>query len=540
MSDVVQWADVSPVSQSISRIIQSLEADASLRDDVPAGWREWLTMFFPNDASKPFSEYHARFWEWAWAIERNTRPYPYVAIWPRGAGKSTSAELAAVALLARERRRYVLYVRRKQDLANASVLNISHKLQSGLFANYYPELSTRSPTRADPWNREMLVTSTGAVIQAIGLDTTIRGAKLDEKRPDLIILDDIDDLEDTPDATKKKLDAISKSILPAGSQDVAVLIIQNLIISTGVVAQLADGSADFLTDAIVDGQIPAVYNLTYEWRTDPDTGKTVPVITGGRPSWPEGYDLDVAQSNMRLWGLPAFLSEAQHDTRPPAGGMFSEIEFEHIMADDVPTLRAITVWCDPAVTSNQRSDANGIQADGIGLDNRIYRLYSFEQQSDPETVLKTAIRKAVDLRQRYMIERMIDEDDEMFDPQNPEMTNHYIYHVSVGVETDQGGDVWKTLYHRISREMYKNEEIDFIPRFREAKAGSSNQSKVSRASLMLGEYLNGRFVHVLGTHKTLEDALWRFPLTKPFDLVDSAFWSYHYLDKLRFKRISFA
>jgi hypothetical protein len=44
---------------------------------------------------------------------------------------------------------------------------------------------------------------------------------------------------------------------------------------------------------------------------------------------------------------------------------------------------------------------------------------------------------------------------------------------------------------------------------------------------MLSAYERGQFVHVIGTHETLERALRRFPKTKPFDLTDASFWSWH-------------
>ncbi len=62
-----------------------------------------------------------------------------------------------------------------------------------------------------------------------------------------------------------------------------------------------------------------------------------------------------------------------------------------------------------------------------------------------------------------------------------------------------------------------------------ASAGATGRSKAARAALMLQDYERGRFVHVLGDHALLERALRRFPLKKPFDLVDAAYWSWRSL-----------
>jgi hypothetical protein len=51
---------------------------------------------------------------------------------------------------------------------------------------------------------------------------------------------------------------------------------------------------------------------------------------------------------------------------------------------------------------------------------------------------------------------------------------------------------------------------------------------------MLTDYERGRIIHVLGTHEVLERALKRFPVQKPYDLVDAAGWSWRDLtDGLR-------
>ena len=93
------------------------ELDAVLFGEAPAplaavesGWRAWLAELFPTYTSRGFADYHAEFWEWVWAVEKGRRPQPFVAVWPRGGGKSTSAELACVMWAARGQRKYVLYI----------------------------------------------------------------------------------------------------------------------------------------------------------------------------------------------------------------------------------------------------------------------------------------------------------------------------------------------------------------------------------------------------------------------------------------------
>lgn len=456
----------------------------------------WLARYFPAYVRHPFADHHLRFWAWIWAITLGQRPPPFVAIWPRGGAKSTSAELAVAAVGARNSRRYVLYVSETQDQADDHVGNIGTLLESPGIGRDYPRLGGRLVGKfgnAKAWRRNRLRTAAGFTVDALGLDTAARGVKLDNQRPDLIVLDDVDNEADTPAITAKKVLAITRKLLPAGAEDTAVLFIQNLVHPNSIAAMLADGRADFLADRQTSGPIPACDDLTYE--QTPGGFR----VTGGTPTWP-GQDLQTIQNQIDTWGLTAFLAEAQHQVEPPPGGMFDHLDFRHCTWDEMPQLVRTVVWVDPAVTNKEQSDAMGIQADGLGTDGSVYRMFSWERRTTPVDALSRAILKAYEIRADH-----------------------------VGVETDQGGDTWESVYREaLAQVLSEHPELldQRVPGFASDKAGAGHGPKTHRASKMLVDYEHGNVVHVLGTHEVLERALRRFPLTKPFDLVDAAYWSW--------------
>lgn len=482
----------------VMRFVKQRRTQAS-REDIERDWRTWLPAVFPDHVDRSFSPYHAEYWDWVWSLERETRPDPFVAIWPRGAGKSTSAEMACATVAARKTRAYALYICETQEQADDHVSNVASLLESTPFDQYYP--AAGSPRlgkfgNAKAWRRNRIRTASGFTVDAIGLDTAARGVKIEGDRPDFIILDDIDGEHDTAATTAKKIRTITRKLIPAGSDDAAVLAVQNLVIPDGVFSQLADGRADFLAERIVSGPHPAIENLTYEQRD----GKTV--ITGGTPTWPEGMGIDVCQQDLDNIGLTAFKAEKQHDVEPPEGGMFSHLEFRHCQWGELPDLVRTTVWVDPAVTNTDQSDSHGIQADGIAEDGTVYRLYSWEARTTPQDVLQRAILKAIEVGS-----------------------------LEVGVETDQGGDTWKIVFAKAVDTLVECGQIrrNQAPKFTSAKAGAGHGPKVERASRMLTAYERDTIVHVTGTHQTLEKALRRFPVSKPFDLVDAAYWSWWHL-----------
>lgn len=261
---------------------------------------------------------HIRLWNWMAALKKGDKPPAQIEIWGRGGAKSSTAEAGTAFVAEKGSRKYILYVSCTQDQADKHVAAISAILE------------TRGVDRAlnkygnsKGWRRNQLRLANGSNIEALGLDTAARGIKLDEFRPDLIILDDIDEREDTPEKTAKKGRAISNTIVPAGSVDCAVLFIQNMIIEDGIAAQLCDGRADFLLERNKPEIEPAVIGLEWERVTGED-GITRFRITKGEATW-EGQDLKTCQKQMNEWGLSAFLRESQHEVRG-ADGYFYDVE----------------------------------------------------------------------------------------------------------------------------------------------------------------------------------------------------------------------
>lgn len=489
---------------------------------APDDYESWLRALFPSYVAHPFAERHRDLWEWFVALTPGVKPPAKIDFWGRGGAKSSTAELGVTHAGAGKRRTFVLYVSGTQTQSDKHLQAISGLLEQiniGRAVNVY--------NQSKGWTQRILRAANGFNAVSLGLDASVNGIKLDQYRPDLIVLDDIDNRHDSPAVVLKKFATLTDDILPTGSSDCAVLFIQNILHKNSIAAQLADGRAAFLLNRIPIVIEPAVRNLEYELRAR-DDGSPYYVITGGEPTW-AGQDLAVCEGQINDWGLTAFLEQAQHEVDEPDGGMYGHLTWRHCRWSEVPPLARTCVWCDPAVTNTDQSDCHGIQADGIAADSTIYRLYTWEQRTTPQDVLCRAILKALELGAQV-----------------------------VGVETDQGGDTWESVYQEAWRALTEERDDDADtsperalirqhratyrqlnathggmglnrPAFRSAKAGSGQGGKVERGSKMLADYERGRFVHVEGTHLVLEKALKRFPKAKPFDAHDAAFWSWHYL-----------
>ena len=344
--------------------------------DAPADWYGWLSALFPNYVASGFAPHHEEFWEWAWSVENGEAPRPFVGIWPRGGGKSTGAELAAAAFGLRGQRNYCLYVRDTQDRADDSVSNVGSLFETEGVARYYPEHADRDVNKygaSKGWRRNRLRTAGGYTVDALGLDVAGRGVKLEEHRPDVIIFDDIDGRHDSLKATEKKIATITDSLLPAGTDDTAVLAIQNLIIPHGIFSRLSDGRANFLTRRIVSGPHPAIVGMKTGKERD-ETGALRDIITDGEPTW-AGQDIESCQKRVDLFGLPSFVRECQHNVQDREGALWTQDLLNETRRGDHPPLKRVVVGVDPS----GGGDDIGIIVCGVGHDGHGYVLADYSQ-----------------------------------------------------------------------------------------------------------------------------------------------------------------
>lgn len=279
-------------------------------------WHSWLRQYFPSSVYAPFAPRHVRLWEWFESLEPGVKPPAQVEIWPRGGAKSSSAELGCTRIGMAKRRKFALYVCATQGQANKHVQAIASK-----FEHLGVRRAVNRYGNSLGWRIDVLRVVNGYNVLALGLDAAGRGVKIEDARPDLIILDDIDERHDTPQATEKKLKRLTLDVLPMGSPDCAVLFIQNRIHEQSIAASLMDGKAEFLLNRRVFHE-QAVIDLEYQ-AEEQDDGLRLYRVTGGTPTW-DGQNLRVVESQFNEWGRPGFLREAQHETAHSEDGLWKK------------------------------------------------------------------------------------------------------------------------------------------------------------------------------------------------------------------------
>lgn len=323
-------------------------------------WRDWHTAIAPTYTTAGYAECHVDFNDWLWEVADNPAlPRSSVELWARGLAKSTTAELGVAMLGSRNKRSYCLYVCRTQDLADDHVRNIANICESARMAAHYPGMSARFTGKfgtSKGWRRDRISTASGFTVDALGLDTAARGAKLDEHRPDLIIFDDVDHQHDTRGAVDKKIKTITDAILMAGAVGTIVAFVQNVIHDDSVAYRLMTGTSDMLTGARVTGPVPALLpepppgdpngepSVVIQLETSAD-GLDKHVVLQGEPVW-EGFDREACAAACDLAGLSSFLRESQHDVDEGADGLWTNLQIRKAVRPS-PYIIEVGVGVDP-------------------------------------------------------------------------------------------------------------------------------------------------------------------------------------------------
>lgn len=221
------------------------------------------------------------------AARRWIQPVRWREAWigPRGVGKSSWCFLALpLWALAHGHRSYFMAFSHTGKMAERQLATLRMELETNtLLRQDYPELAPRRIRGASNTNRT--VVANGGTIAAAGLKENTLGAKSGANRPDLIILDDIEPLEEVlPEGEKRKIEtAIRSAVIPMSAPHAAIGVFGTTTSYDSVMDRVARhargrGESEWVTNhGFTVRLFPAV-------RIDPDTGEE-------RSLWPERWPL---------------------------------------------------------------------------------------------------------------------------------------------------------------------------------------------------------------------------------------------------------
>lgn len=189
----------------------------------------------------------------------------------RGSAKSTIATLAYPiwAMIGKPSKKYTLVVSQTQELSKQILTNIKQELSSNelLIRDFGPFTEV-----ADEWRaNSFVIPQYNSRISAISQSESIRGLRHRQYRPDLIIIDDVEDLESvkTKENRDKLWDWFTGEVMPIGDVGTKIVAVGNLLHEDSLMMRLKE--------SISLGKMSGVY-------------REYPLITTkGQIAWPGKY-----------------------------------------------------------------------------------------------------------------------------------------------------------------------------------------------------------------------------------------------------------
>ncbi|MCK6483007.1 MAG: phage terminase large subunit [Phycisphaerae bacterium] len=202
-------------------------------------------LYLPHHLEKPASKMHEELFSLLEALPGQPGARLALAA-PRGSAKSTLVGLVFVLWsICHKLNRYIVLISDTADKASDFLAHVKHELvHNDLLAQNYPEVCEpqRMAPRPPRWKASEIITHNDVKITALGVGQNIRGRRHVESRPDLIILDDVENRENTgtPDGRKKLSEWFNKSILKAGTKQTQVIVIGTIPHYDSLLAGLTD------------------------------------------------------------------------------------------------------------------------------------------------------------------------------------------------------------------------------------------------------------------------------------------------------------
>ena len=139
---------------------------------------------------------------------------------PRGFSKTTIYNAANLYDCVTDGTTFSVYISESSTHAETQLGNIRHELETNalLRRGYGNLVPTRS--NSEKWTNDQLQLLNGAILVARGRGAQVRGINYRARRPNKILLDDVEDKESvsTPEQRKKTVDWFYGAVMPAGNE----------------------------------------------------------------------------------------------------------------------------------------------------------------------------------------------------------------------------------------------------------------------------------------------------------------------------------
>jgi len=347
------------MTEQDAKIFERIETDQKLRIELCRKSHYWFFhVYFAKYIKYDTATFHKEIIE---LTEKENLKLVVISAF-RGSAKSTIVSLSYVlwAILGRQQKKFVLICSQTERQAQLFLQNIKKELEiNDLLIKDFGSLFKN----ADEWQKGALVLDGyDARIMASSAGNSLRGIRHKENRPDLIIIDDVEDTQSvrTQEMRDKTSDWFKGEILPAGQESTKIIVVGNYLHNDSLIARLKE--------AIQGNAIDGVY------REYPLYDKDNNIL------WPGKYPdfSKIKKQEREVNDPPTFHREYLLEILPTDDQVVHADWIRYY--DQLPPMenvRKIVVSVDPAIGEEDTNDFTAIVTaylTGQGEDTKIYLL----------------------------------------------------------------------------------------------------------------------------------------------------------------------
>ena len=264
----------------------------------------------------------------------------------RGCGKSALVTFSSAiwSILGKPQKKYVVILTKTQQQARQHLANIKQEFESNpLLINDFGPFNTADTE----WTAQSLsLPKYNAKIIAASAEQGIRGLRHRQYRPDLLLIDDVEDDQNvrSKEARDKTYDWLVREVLPIGDDYTKMMITGNLLHRDSLMMRIKNDieqgkrNGIFKSYPIIDSQGKPTWPAKFP---TPESIEELKLKIGDEKSWKQEYALQVVYDDTRVIH-PDWIH--YYDNLPQSNGKF----------------RYQVISVDPALSENTHSDPTGI------------------------------------------------------------------------------------------------------------------------------------------------------------------------------------
>lgn len=318
--------------------------DRKFRVNLVKESHQWFfSIYFSHYIDCPSAPFHKKFFEIT--EDQDTKMAVIVSFRQSSKSSIMTTSFPLWSIIGKLQKRFVVLIGKTQRQARLMLDNIKKELESNQVL--YKDLGPFKEQQNDLGGYTLYLPWYDAKIIAVSMEQTIRGIRHGKYRPDLILLDDVEDLESvkTLEGRDKIHDWIASEVLPVGQQDTKVIIIGNLLHEDSVLMRLKkkiqnnELKATYLEIPLIDEKNNIAWPGMYPNMQAIEDKKHQVV---DEDAWYREYLLKIISNKSRII-LPEWIKY-----------------YDELPDFDYNKLRYVAVSIDPAISEKAEADKTGI------------------------------------------------------------------------------------------------------------------------------------------------------------------------------------